>query len=93
MDTFVVRVCKGIVMNQKRDTSRMGYWVPVTALPRGIAARFGADRDTARPKLAFDLHARDWRDMKNAQMQEETFCTATVVQMDDGRLGIALLDF
>lgn len=93
MDTFIVKVCKGLVTNQKRDTSRIGWWIPVSGLPRHIAGQFGADKDKARPKLAFDLHVRNWRDMKNAQEEEHTFCTATVVTMDDGTKGIALLDF
>lgn len=93
MDKFVVEVCKGIVTNQKNDTSRIGYWIPVRSLPRHVAGRFGADKATARTTLGFDLHQRQWRDMKNATPQSRTFCNAVVVKMDDGTESLALLDF
>lgn len=93
MEKFVVEVCKGTVTNQKRDTSRIGYWIPVRTLPRHVAGRFGADKATARTTLGFDLHQRQWRDMKHAVRESSTFCNATVVTMDDGTVSIALLDF
>lgn len=93
MDKFIVEVCKGVVTNTRKDTSRIGYWIPVRALPRHVAGRFGADKATARTTLGFDLHQREWRDMKHATVQSISYCNAAVVTMDDGTVSIALLDF
>ena len=93
MEKFLVKVCKGIVKNVRKGTVRTGYWIPVETLPWQVAQQFGADKDKARPTLAWDTHSRGWRDMANASKQGEVIANAVVVEMDDGSRGIALLDF
>lgn len=93
MERFLVEVRRGLVTNEKKDTSRVGYWVPLQSLPRHIAARFGADKTSARNSLGFDVGKAQWRDMKNARVQDSRFCHASIVQFEDGTVSIALLDF
>lgn len=92
MNRFSVYVHRGILTNSKRDTSREGYWVPVKSLPRHVADQLGCNRDTARESLSYDLSA-GWRDTRNAQVESTRICTATLVTLDDGKVGLALLDF
>lgn len=91
-NTFVVQLRKGIVNNNKRDTSRRGCWVPVESLPRKIALALGMDRDNVRPGVSWDVENAGIRNMKNAAILETRFAVASLVQFPDGRKGIALLD-
>lgn len=93
MEKFLVEVCKGMVTNQRRETSRIGYWIPLRSIPRHIAARFRADKSTARNTLGFDIGVGQWRDMKNARVETSRLCNAAISQFDDGTVSIALLDF
>lgn len=92
MSRFSVCVNRGVLTNGKRDTSRDGCWIPVRSLPRHVAQQLGCDRDTARQSLSYDL-SNGWRDTKNAQIESTRICTATVVTLPDGKVGLALLDF
>lgn len=93
METFIVEVCKGVVTNQRKGTTRQGYWIPMRNIPKDVANSLWAIKEKARPSLAWDMHARQWRDLRNAQKVSSTFANAVIVTMDDGRQGIALLDF
>ena len=93
MEKFLVEVRAGTVTNVRKGTSRRGYWIPIQSLPRDVATQLGADKDTARKSLAWDTHARNWRDMSAAKLERYIWANAAIVTMDDGTTSIALLDF
>lgn len=94
LDKFTVKAHKGVVTNRKKGTSRIGYWVKLEDIPADVAGELGCNKIVARPGLAWDTVTRAWRDMSNAVSVTTVQANAVLVTLaDDGRKGIALLDF
>ena len=92
-NTFLVKVCKGEIVNVNKGTRRHGYWVPLESIPTHIAKMLKCDRLTARPHLAWDTHHRQWRDLRRAKVEGHAWATGVLATLQDGSVGIALLDF
>lgn len=93
MEKFIVEVCKGLVTNKRKGTSRRGYWIPLKNIPHYIAEQLACVKNTARPTLSWDTHKAQWRDMRNAKIESFVIANAVLVTMPDGSKGITLLDF
>lgn len=91
--TFKVQVCKGLVTNKRKGTTRVGYWVPIVNIPADVAEVLGCAKHGARWGLAWDTVKRQWRDMSGAIAVTTIEANAVLVTLEEGTKGIALLDF